>query len=56
MLVQVDGSSFAHFDSSLMMRAGFTAAENSRWTSDSTLSLRFARGSDEQVCTYADVC
>jgi hypothetical protein len=47
--VRIDGRGFAAFDTSPAFRTGLTAAEITRWTSDSALAMRAPRGGDAQL-------
>jgi len=49
LFVQLDGRGFASFDTSVALRVRYTPAEISRWSSDTSLAMRVARGGDQQL-------
>ena len=54
-VIVLSGRGFAHFDSSIRQRSGSTSAESTRWSSDSTLSMRVAQGSDHELSLIVTV-
>jgi hypothetical protein len=55
LVLQLNGQGFASFDTSLMLRAGSTAAEATSWKADTALSMRLPRGGDQQLAIVLTV-